>query len=369
MTITTTKSEYGQFFTKDSLVNFVFDRVTPHIQDVKSILEPSFGEGSFLVKSLELFPNSKIDAYEIDPDIYKPITGVKTFLSDFLFTQIDKKYDLIIGNPPYIELVYSFYNEEKQKEFKKIFHKTGRGRINLVHAFFDRSFELLNDGGLIAYLLPSTILSSPWYFDIRKTICENFTICDVVEDVKFEGVSIQVSLLVIKKNKSEAKNFFLNDKTYQISQKTYNDFGLTLKDLGFEVGIGQYCWSHYKEKVTNDVSLGKKIIYSSYIGKNSLEFKEIKNPEKKKHLVLDEYKIISNAILLPRTVSKKIRMAKISDNVDKVLENHVIYVSHQDRTLVDKLYEYFQTNEEKVGRLLNSTNLTKNEIENIKVVI
>ena len=283
MLMTTTKSEYGQFFTKDSLVNLVFDRITPHIQNVENILEPSFGEGSFLVKTLELFPNSNVDAYEIDPDIYRPIKGVKTFLGDFLFTQIDKKYDLIVGNPPYIELVYSFYDEQKQKEFKQIFHKTGRGRINLVHAFFDRSFELLNEDGIIAYLLPSTILSSPWYLDIRKNISENFTICDVVEDVKFEGVSIQVSLLVIKKSKSETKNFFLNDNTYQISQKICEDSGLTLKELGFEVGIGQYCWSHYKEKVTNDLNLGKRIIYSSYIGKDALEFKEIKNPLKKKH--------------------------------------------------------------------------------------
>jgi hypothetical protein len=369
MSTTTTKSEFGQFFTKDSLVNFVFDRVTPHVQNVKDILEPSFGEGSFLIKSLKLFPKSNIDAYEIDPDIYRPIKGVKSYLGDFLFSNIEKKYDLIIGNPPYIELVYSFYDKEKQKEFKNVFHKTGRGRINLVHAFFDRSFDLLNENGIIAYLLPSTILSSPWYLDIRKHIYDNFTICDVVEDVKFEGVSIQVSLLIIKKNQSETKKFFLNDQTFQISHISCDDSGISLKDLGFEVGVGQYCWSHYKDKVTDNENVGKKIIYSSYIDRNSLNYKEIKNPEKKKNLVLDEYKIVSNAILLPRTVSKKIRMAKILDNIDKVLENHVIYVSHQDRNQIEKLYDYFQNNEDKISILLNSTNLTKNEIENIKVMI
>jgi hypothetical protein len=178
-----------------------------------------------------------------------------------------------------------------------------------------------------------------------------------------------VSLLIIKKNQSETKKFFLNDQTFQISHISCDDSGISLKDLGFEVGVGQYCWSHYKDKVTDNENVGKKIIYSSYIDRNSLNYKEIKNPEKKKNLVLDEYKIVSNAILLPRTVSKKIRMAKILDNIDKVLENHVIYVSHQDRNQIEKLYDYFQNNEDKISILLNSTNLTKNEIENIKVVI
>ena len=164
------KHEYGQYFTEIELCNFIVNQTIKYIDSPITFLEPSYGDGNFIRSIKNIVPNSQIEAFEIDSEIFEPISGSICNNSDFLFTEIEKKYDVIIGNPPYIELPYSFYDENKKTVFREKYHKKGRGRTNLAHAFLDRAFELVKDSGVISFLLPSTILSSPWYNDIREKI-------------------------------------------------------------------------------------------------------------------------------------------------------------------------------------------------------
>lgn len=360
------KSNYGQFFTQNTLSDFVVDETLKVITNPKAALEPSFGDGQFIKSLLKRIPNIKIDACEIDSEVFIDVEGANCIIDDFLLGyNTEKKYPLIIGNPPYIEVVYSFYNDEQQKIMKHKFEKKGRGRINLVHGFFDKSFDLLENGGVISYLLPSAILTSPWYNDIRKTIYEDYTVHKVIEDVKFKGVSIKVSLLIIQKQKTDVKNYIVKKRdVYQIFENPSKNQGTTLKDLGFNVNIGPYCWSHHKP-ILNNEELGFKLLYSSYISENSIQEVNIKNPEKKKYININEPKIFKNAIVLPRSSSKKFKMALLENNETTVFENHVIYITHNNKKKLKSLYKYLFNNKSEVESILNSANITKTEVENI----
>ena len=152
--------------------NFTIEELRKRFDLSGWVLEPSFGSGNF-VSELKKY-DLNIDCFEIDPEVFSSIDGANCFLGDFLLSDFDKQYDFIIGNPPYIELVYSYYDEDDKSKLRERFNFEKRGRINLVHLFMDKSFELLKDGGVLAYLLPSTILSSPWYNDIRKKIYDEY---------------------------------------------------------------------------------------------------------------------------------------------------------------------------------------------------
>lgn len=356
------KVKYGQYFTSDELSEKITKLTLKHIEHPINILEPSCGAGDIIKQVKRYLPNSKVDSYEIDNTISNDFNVT---YGDFLFSEIDKEYDAIIGNPPYIELVYSFYSGNKVGEFKSRFGKKGRGRINLLHAFFDRAFELIKDGGVISYLIPSTILSSPWYTDIREHIYENYTIKEIIEDVNFQGVSIQVSLLVIKKEKDMNHNHIYKiGDSYIISEKNTFTDGITIKDLGFKVGVGKYCWSHYKTELSN--SEGLRLLYSSYITENGLIEKQNRNKDKKPFLNIKNPVVISNAIVFPRTISKKVKIGLVLDG-NYLFENHVVYITHDDKDMLVKLYDYFKNDSDNIGVVFNSVTLTKGEVENFLV--
>jgi tRNA1(Val) A37 N6-methylase TrmN6 len=174
------KSEYGQFFTQKNMCESILDRVN-NIKNIKgSILEPSFGCGNF-IHSLSKFSDISVDAVEIDETHFEKFISegnifnfnLNTIKMDFLEFENSKQYDFIIGNPPYIEICYSFYDKIKQEKIKKEYDGISNGRINLVHIFLKRSFDMLKSDGVIVFLLPSAILTSPTYKSIRKLKCIN----------------------------------------------------------------------------------------------------------------------------------------------------------------------------------------------------
>ncbi len=96
----------GQYFTKieivRNLVNLVF--LNKHYKNSIKILEPSFGTGNF-IKALKEKKFSNIEGCEIDEELTKNP-------SDFFNMPFEKKYDLIIGNPPFSKynLKESYFN-------------------------------------------------------------------------------------------------------------------------------------------------------------------------------------------------------------------------------------------------------------------
>jgi len=358
------KANFGQFMTNEQIADSVATLVANDVGIAPVVLEPSYGAGQFISSIKKHISDASIVGYEIDKDVFKNISDVKCYNEDFLFSDRRDQYDLIIGNPPYIELAYSFYSDESRDEIKKAFGKRGRGRLNLVHAFMDRSFELLKEGGVIAFLLPSTILSSPWYNDIRKTIYQSYTIKNLILDIKFPGVAIQVCLLVIKKEKGNHNFIIKKGDVYQIGN--ISSHGKTIKELGFKVGIGKYCWSHYKPQL-NKEGHGPRLLYSSYIKEQGMVVVDNKNEEKMPYLNVANPVIVKDAIVFPRTNGKKLKMHLIED-CKYAFENHIVYITGDKDKLKD-LFTYLNENKDKLLALFNSALLTKTEVESISAEI
>ena len=104
------KKELGSFYTPQNLADWVVGRIISQ-KTVRSVLEPSCGDGVFLVslyKLLSTLPQTTV--VDIDKDaiskVRKRFSKSNIIDSDFLFLDIERKFDLIIGNPPYISKKY-----------------------------------------------------------------------------------------------------------------------------------------------------------------------------------------------------------------------------------------------------------------------
>lgn len=99
----TIKHELGQYFTTNEVLKEkVFELIR---NNPKTILEPSMGRGDLVSYVLENESDISFDLYEIDDTIemLECIDVDKVTFADFMSCEINRKYETIIGNPPYVK--------------------------------------------------------------------------------------------------------------------------------------------------------------------------------------------------------------------------------------------------------------------------
>ena len=166
-----------------------------------SILEPSCGDGVFIEAICNKLENSQkilhtIECIEIDKKALatakaktsKKFKQAKFVNQDFLDFQVNKRkrYDLIIGNPPYV--VRKRLSEETIEKCKAVYQAAGlddRYFRNLWGAFLTCSIKLLSNQGVIAYVLPAELLQVKFSKELRNMLAESF---ERVETISFRNI-------------------------------------------------------------------------------------------------------------------------------------------------------------------------------------
>lgn len=129
----TIKNKLGQYMTTNvKLKEKIFEFI---LNNPSNILEPCIGQGDLILYITEKIPNIIFDMYEIDTNIklLDKLDKNKIIYGDFLQQIIIKRYDTIIGNPPYIKI------------------KKG----NIYIDFIEKCYNLLNDNGELIFIIPS----------------------------------------------------------------------------------------------------------------------------------------------------------------------------------------------------------------------
>ena len=150
--------------------------------DCTHVLEPSCGDGVFLdvlLKSDELWRCADIEAVEIDTSVAEkvkekmlPYENVNIINQDFFdFYKKNKdlaRYDLILGNPPYIR--YQYLEENKRNLMAEILASNGMKANKLVNTwvgFLVSCVNLLSENGKIAFVIPAEIMQVAYAEDLR----------------------------------------------------------------------------------------------------------------------------------------------------------------------------------------------------------
>ncbi len=80
-------------------------------------------------------------------------------------------FDVVIGNPPYIQLsMAEYYNESVSFYFGQMY-SSSMGRLNTFGLFIERVLNsLLNKNGLVSFIVPNTLLTQEYYQGLRSQV-------------------------------------------------------------------------------------------------------------------------------------------------------------------------------------------------------
>lgn len=265
----------GGFYTPKPIADFILKWALNGDKQF-DILEPSCGDGVFLecIKTNNLKYDS-ITAVEIDKneankacDLNLPNTNIIN--QDFykFCNNTKNKFDLIIGNPPYVR--YQFFDKKQRDEAEKIFAKAGLKYSKLTNAwvsFVVGSSLLLKDKGKIGFVLPAEILQVTYAKQLRIFLATFYNRINIISFKKlvFPGIQQEVILLLCEKN---------TVKTHLIEH-------LELEDANFLKNVDTMKLKSPKKKI--DFETNKWTFY--FLEQNEIDFIEkILNQKKVPHL-------------------------------------------------------------------------------------
>ena len=288
------KKENGIFFTNPNTIIKIINILKPYIKNIKTVLEPSCGSCEFINLLDKNYKNLNITGIELNKTIYNSIkflenNNIKLINENFLTYNFENKYNLIIGNPPYFVIKKNLVN--------KYYYKYFEGRPNIFILFLIKSLSLLDDNGILAFVLPKSFLNCLYYDNTRKYIINNFKIIDII-DVDDNYIETKQQTIIFILQKISDTNLKIINTKYVIDKDKYTiillnkDISIlknlyknstTLKDLGFKISVGNITWNQCKKELTNDTNK-TLLIYSSDIKNKKLEIKKYSNIDKKNYI-------------------------------------------------------------------------------------
>ncbi len=210
-----TKNKFGQYFTPKVVAEFMIGMAT--ISKNSKILEPSCGEGIFL-DLLQQKGFENLTAYEIDKELAQTYDCVR--YESFVAAKIDNKFDLIIGNPPYIR--WKNLEEELKQELavNPIWNTYFNSLCDYLYIFILKSIELLNENGQLIFICPEYWLNTTHSITLRNYMVQHGsfeTIYHFNETPIFDKVTVSSIIFKFIKSKEEKEKikvakFYANQK-------------------------------------------------------------------------------------------------------------------------------------------------------------
>lgn len=238
--------ERGAIFTRSEVVEFILDLTgytTASALHKKRLLEPSFGEGSFLLVAVERL----LDSYyahtpkHADPvvDLKDAIRAIELHRNSFMETRLKLRYLLrengiasaatekildtwliqgdflliefpfqfthIVGNPPYVrqELIPAVLLAEYRHRFDTLYD-----RADLYIPFIEKSLNLLEPKGSVGFICSDRWMKNRYGGPLRKMVAHGYHLkyyVDMVDTDAFHSeVSAYPAITVISRETSEA---------------------------------------------------------------------------------------------------------------------------------------------------------------------
>ncbi|PKM92446.1 MAG: hypothetical protein CVU81_00390 [Euryarchaeota archaeon HGW-Euryarchaeota-1] len=269
----------GQFYTPQEIVNYMVDFL--NIKPESTILDPTCGCGVFLVTAhnylRKINQNAIQNIYGVDLNnsatkiarinlwlrnsnnsnslkilekniktgnsvVENKIVDKKAFNWNKEFSEIlgGGGFDFIVGNPPYVTLK----NKRDYDIKESIFSKIANGSTNAASLVIAKSFELLKEGGVMAFVLPKTLIRVNSYSRLRGFLFENSKILHIYDlGSYFKGVKGEQIILFIQKTtdknaikenkvlikvRDKKEDSLGSQKTFYIPQKTLKKYNTLL---------------------------------------------------------------------------------------------------------------------------------------------
>jgi methylase of polypeptide subunit release factors len=363
-----------QIFTPDYIAELMVSRVLYYLNDRKKeeapqkftsikFLEPCVGRGVFLEKLMEKgFPSSNITAYELDsslaPLLIQKFPKVTFKFKNFLGAELSEKFDVIIGNPPYLGQNYNSELFQSYIQNFDICKKYFVGNMDLFYYFIHMGIEKLKPGGLLSYITTNYWITKSEKTGIKYLKPHVVNQCFLLEYIDlsklqiFENATGQHNCIFILQKKNEKKLHANKNKSIniiQIEEKhdsyntnlEYNQF-ITRKIINNDPS--QYYKTYFSASKNNDLKHSRSwnLLYPKNIEKivNKIETFCVKNG---KVSYLKDYFIIRNGLIFITDeifVLKEGKQIKIEDNdIFIKIDDKYVKLLLREKKRLKKLYK------------------------------
>lgn len=262
-------------------------------QDI-SILEPSVGVGNFLPTLIRKYENARsvtIDVVDINPNSIETLKSLLSKLvipenfkinfinDDFLLHDFaDSKYDVVIGNPPYMKIAGNKTLLAKYKE-----GMMNKDTNNIFSFFIEKCIRL---GRYVSLIVPKSLINAP-EFNLTRALMERYRIERIIDfgEKGFKGVKIETINFLLRTDKKPADTIvesyisetittnvqsYLTDRTFPYWLIYRNEaFDLVAEKMQFGI-FKAYRDRAITKAVTKDVGC-IRVLKSRNIGNNCIE--------------------------------------------------------------------------------------------------
>lgn len=284
------KKDHGIFITPRTIIERLFASLPPI--NPSRILEPSAGTCEIANYALFQFPHAHIDAVEFNDTIYAATSSVvpptiNYIHADYTRWSASKPYDLIVGNPPYVVCA--------KEDVPVQYHDYVVGRPNLFCTFMLHSISMLAEGGILAFVIPTSFLNAAYYARLRNYMKTTGTILNIVnfaDNNKFiETQQATIGIIFRKEAQAIVGSCPFSVKfgaNYVFTENAANIHAIlagstTLAQMGIRVKTGTIVWNEHKAVITDDTSK-TLLIYNTNVAKtNQVVVQTFANEEKAIH--------------------------------------------------------------------------------------
>jgi adenine-specific DNA methylase len=202
----------GGFYTPEAIAAFILKWSINGNTDF-DVLEPSCGDGVFLEKlkdgnhQFKRVTAIELNAEEASKADHIKLLNKKVINGDFhLFcNETREKFDLVVGNPPYIR--YQYFNEIQQIEAIKIFNRAGLRYSKLTNAwvsFVVGASLLLKEKGKIGFVIPAELLQVSYARQLREFLARFYNKINIISFQKLVFPDIQQEVVLLLGEKTGA---------------------------------------------------------------------------------------------------------------------------------------------------------------------
>lgn len=218
------REDNAAYYTRQDICYAIIKNL-PDFDDISelSILEPSIGVGNFLpvlIQKYRSIDTVNIDVVDIDCtsiDILKALVStmdipenihINYIVDDFLLHKFEKRYDVVIGNPPYKKIT-----KEKSLLSKYKSNLFNQDTNNIFSFFIETSLKL---GSIVSLIVPKSLINAP-EFDKTRELLNIYKISNIIDfgEKGFKGVKIEtISFIADTRNKpgkTKVESYITND--------------------------------------------------------------------------------------------------------------------------------------------------------------
>lgn len=210
---------------------------------------------------------------------YNKTGSLPFFIWELEFSEVFKGknpgFDIVIGNPPYGDLL-----SKEEKDYTKKYYKANPKDISAL--FMEKGFNLLNDKGCLGYIITFALTFNKNFSEVRELIEQNFDECYISSFDRdkcrlFEGASQSVSIVTCL-NKNNGPCDIFTTKMFRETPESFSNLSfMRVNNFNLEKSIGVPFSSKHRLAKVGDIEIYELLKQFSSIEHNIYNILKPKN--------------------------------------------------------------------------------------------